>query len=531
MTDESPFPGGSPLVPDAAHTLAQAAAPRRIRWWLWPLTLVLLGGVVAMQRPAPMDAARAAALKSGTRVDPPGISQYVVIGKLLLGVKEMFPQDGSLGGPLDATVLTNATEMAEETEIAEDRFRVAILAGEVSGEQELRDRLKKLEESLAAESPLRADIETVLAAYDGRGADSDADRAARKAMEERHGWFARLALENAERAVATKAAGASPPGAGAPAAPIASGPARQEGVNQGLKLIALFFVVGMGMGMALLAGLIVGIVGLVLLTQGRLLPRGREALEPGADGTPGPNPGLWLETLAVFLAGFMLLKVCAAVAADIGGKQAAWPVWVVLLGQWLLAPLVLWPRLRGLSREEFRRQFGLHTGRGLFREIGAGLLGYLATVPVYMGMAVVVVIWTLIQQAISGHKAAPIPENRVLELAGGGPAELVAIALLVSVWAPLVEETLFRGVVYRFFRGTGAVRVGRVLLAALGSAVVFAVMHGYVVQGLLMVGTLGMCFALMREWRGSLVPSMTAHCVHNTWVLIVMIVVASMAKG
>jgi membrane protease YdiL (CAAX protease family) len=40
-----------------------------------------------------------------------------------------------------------------------------------------------------------------------------------------------------------------------------------------------------------------------------------------------------------------------------------------------------------------------------------------------------------------------------------------------------------------------------------------------------------MCFALMREWRGSLVPSMTAHCVHNTWVLIVMIVVASMAKG
>ena len=162
----------------------------------------------------------------------------------------------------------------------------------------------------------------------------------------------------------------------------------------------------------------------------------------------------------------------------------------------------------------------------MLREVIAGALGYFAGLPIYFGMALIVVIITLILNAITGDDTKP-QGNKILDLVeGGGLWELILIYLLATVWAPVVEESIFRGCLFRHLRR----RVGLVL-AALGSAIVFAALHGYVLQGLLMVGTLGFWFALIREWRGNIIATATAHAIHNGVIMAVLIIVLSLASA
>jgi membrane protease YdiL (CAAX protease family) len=58
-----------------------------------------------------------------------------------------------------------------------------------------------------------------------------------------------------------------------------------------------------------------------------------------------------------------------------------------------------------------------------------------------------------------------------------------------------------------------------VVVAAVFTALCFGVMHAYPILMMGPVIALGFGFALLREWRGSLIASMTAHCVHNAVVL------------
>jgi membrane protease YdiL (CAAX protease family) len=39
---------------------------------------------------------------------------------------------------------------------------------------------------------------------------------------------------------------------------------------------------------------------------------------------------------------------------------------------------------------------------------------------------------------------------------------------------------------------------------------------------------LGFGFALVREWRGSLIPSMTAHCIHNAVTITAVLLVSQL---
>ena len=91
------------------------------------------------------------------------------------------------------------------------------------------------------------------------------------------------------------------------------------------------------------------------------------------------------------------------------------------------------------------------------------------------------------------------------------------LLFLASVVAPIVEETMFRGVLYRQLRQASA-RFGyapSVLVSILIVSFIFAAIHP---QGWLAIPPLmsvAIAFNFVREWRGSLVPSMVAHGVHN----------------
>jgi len=82
------------------------------------------------------------------------------------------------------------------------------------------------------------------------------------------------------------------------------------------------------------------------------------------------------------------------------------------------------------------------------------------------------------------------------------------------------NEAVFRGALYRHLRSRWAWP-----LAAAVTALAFGFMHGYPVLLLGPVISLGFGFALLREWRGSIISSMTAHCIHNAGVLMILLTV------
>jgi hypothetical protein len=100
-------------------------------------------------------------------------------------------------------------------------------------------------------------------------------------------------------------------------------------------------------------------------------------------------------------------------------------------------------------------------------------------------------------------------------LAWGSPGA-VAVTLLGSiVFAPIFEELVFRGLLY----GTLRARLGWPL-AAVGSALVFALAHGYGVAGFLSVFLSGVLWAWVYERTGSLLAPILAHVVNNAAVAV-----------
>jgi membrane protease YdiL (CAAX protease family) len=91
------------------------------------------------------------------------------------------------------------------------------------------------------------------------------------------------------------------------------------------------------------------------------------------------------------------------------------------------------------------------------------------------------------------------------------------IFFLASFVAPLVEETMFRGVLYRHLRGVTR-QAGTILSMIISGSIasfIFAAIHpqGWIAIPVLM--SLAYGFTILREWRGTLIPGMVAHGLNN----------------
>lgn len=483
-------------------------------WWLWVLLLVLVAAVVVRQQwPEPVEPDLAERSAAGTLKYPAMSIEYTLPAKMYFGLKDLSPDPNlprMLQESVDATAgfadlwpqkpaLFPAVQPTPGAPppAAHGRLYAAILAADTLDRSEAEKRLDLLQPQLAPESPLLADVALLRRIY-AADAPPAADIAAamepaeRDAFEKRHGLFARLALSFGDDAAA----------------------ARQEAASSGLGLLATITVFGGGACLAILAGFAMLIYFAVLLLQGRLrrrfVPPGRSIGESQDDG--GPGQGVWLETVALFVGGFLVMGI----AGDLlGAAGVSWAGFLTLGLQWLLLLTIFWPIVRGMSWERWRGEIGWHRGRGVAREVGAGLMVYLAALPIYFFTAFVLVIAMLIWSAAFGTEPArPLEDNKVIDLASSGnPLVLLLVFALASIWAPIVEESIFRGAFYR------RLRLGLPFVAAaLITATVFSVMHGYAVVQLVLVGVLGLMFAIIREWRGSIIGAAAVHCVHNTIV-------------
>jgi membrane protease YdiL (CAAX protease family) len=90
--------------------------------------------------------------------------------------------------------------------------------------------------------------------------------------------------------------------------------------------------------------------------------------------------------------------------------------------------------------------------------------------------------------------------------------EQFALAITLVIVVAVSEEFIFRGYLIRRFSST----TRSVALAVIISSVIFAFGHGYQgTAGVIAVGFIGLAFALIYVWRGSLVAPVVMHFLQN----------------
>lgn len=222
--------------------------------------------------------------------------------------------------------------------------------------------------------------------------------------------------------------------------------------------------------------------------------------------------GVLLECFALYLG---IMTVSALAAAFFGSA-----IGVAGYGLAVVIPL-LWPRLRGISWREFRLAVGLHRGRGFWREVGAGCVGYLGVLAIAsIGIALTLLLSLVVDLFHGGlggaegttHQAPSGPEVHPVVgwIYEGDLWVRLACFALAAGFAPVFEELFFRGALHRYFRGRF-----RFLSSALLTGVIFAALHPQGFFAIPALAGIGMGFSLLREWRDSLIAPMTAHAINN----------------
>jgi membrane protease YdiL (CAAX protease family) len=378
---------------------------------------------------------------------------------------------GIFGGPanIDAELLRQLDSQAQSPV---DRFRVAIVAGELLGPNEAASRMKAL---VAQDAALKSDVQAADAFYAGQSVSDETWTA----FHQKYDWFADLL------------ASAGKP-AGAPERDLALGPAIRT-----LIVLIGFFVVA---GLLALAGLIFFIVGLVLLARRRIKTAFAPADSPGS--LPPADRRTYLYGFASYLLFMISISLALSALRTLGiqidlGMVLSLLVIGTAFAVGLVAPLIL-----GQTWSQWRLAFGLHARRGIWREIGCGLLGYLAGVPLLIiGMIVVAVL-----SQLSGIQGS----HPIIEELRGSPGQLALTFILACIFAPITEELMFRGALFAHLRE----RFGWWISAPI-VAVIFAIIHPQSWIALPALATLALVFAAIREWRGSIVGCMAAHALHN----------------
>ena len=280
-----------------------------------------------------------------------------------------------------------------------------------------------------------------------------------------------------------------------------------------------------------LAG-VLGLIGLIFFTIRACSGSMKTGMTP-----PSSHHGVYAEVFALWLFVLVALLPAAAVLGQIVAKDNPTISMMFSLVAFFLSLSVLgWAKFRGISFHQIRLDIGWHTGSGLFKEIACGFLGYAMMLPL-LGVGIIcTLVLVIIQQLFvggvdsnpfmgTGGGAHPI----IIEIANGGWQVRVLIISLAAIAAPIVEETIFRGVLYRQLRTSS--KAFNHAISILGSVLIvsflFAAIHpqGWIAIPALMGIAIGM--NLMREWRGTVIPSMVVHGVSNGLVTSMMLIFLS----
>ena len=242
------------------------------------------------------------------------------------------------------------------------------------------------------------------------------------------------------------------------------------------------------------------------------------------------SSSIYMETFALWFLLFIGLQVVPMFILQsfglVSGLSPEVGQLMGLAGFFLSLLALVWPVLRGYAFSKVCSDIGLVPGRFVV-EILAGIVTYAAAIPLLLVGAICFAVLSVLYSLVFG--APPEPSHPIQDSFGTGATGIVLIYLLACVAAPIVEETMFRGVLYRYLRDLSRTWFWfwSFLASALISSFVFAVIHP---QGILFVpvlGALAVAFCIGREWRGSLIAPMVAHGLSNAVIVTLNVLINS----
>jgi membrane protease YdiL (CAAX protease family) len=454
MTDNFP---PAPVLNHAEPIPGEGPAPSGlVIVFCWAIILAIVGLEVASNIDRSKSAANA----------PADNFTMAAIGKYIVGARHALDSSADKSGQGDATALLVA-DMEAVAKSPADQLRLAIISKEVESAAMADKRLESLNKSKDLTPAVKGDLDILNTIYrSGPAAISDSQR---KLLIDDEGWFAQVALSF-----------------GLPD----STPIRSEMLAQAKRACIFYTGAGFAGGFALFIGAGLIILAIVLAATGRLPLWFRR---PKFDS-------VFLEAFALYLAGFVVLSL--VLHAIIHSPGLGWSLVLTIM----LPIALLWPVVRGKPWAQTRIEFGWHCGKGIFREIGCGLIGYLAALPL---LAVMLLI-TLQLIRLSGTN----PSHPVVSYLNGGPSEIVLIYFIACVWAPVFEESMFRGALFNHLRARHGWWISAGVVGLL-----FASVHPQGWTTIPVLGGIGMVLCALREWRGSLIASMSAHALSNGMVI------------
>tara|TARA_B110000037_G_scaffold214519_1_gene270540 strand:- start:383 stop:1153 length:771 start_codon:yes stop_codon:yes gene_type:complete len=139
-------------------------------------------------------------------------------------------------------------------------------------------------------------------------------------------------------------------------------------------------------------------------------------------------------------------------------------------------------------------------------------VGLASLVVCYCVLIAFVPLWKLLLQGLNIPFEIQEPVQMLLD--GGSPLEMALMYILIVVGAPLGEELLFRGGIFRFLNSRISMPY-----AAIASSILFGLVHFNVYSfGPLVILGLAMCFVYYKT--GSLFANITLHAAFNLMNLI-----------
>jgi membrane protease YdiL (CAAX protease family) len=293
---------------------------------------------------------------------------------------------------------------------------------------------------------------------------------------------------------------------------------------------ALYFTAGtLGVMMVMALTLFAGFIGLLVILASVL---SRKLVWRFAAGSGRAH--IYVETFALWFVAFLGLQLGVSILAP------ADLTFVSLGGAFVLSlGALVWPVLRGVSWQQVRQDIGWTRGAGVIQECFWGGVAYVCLTPV---IALAFVFVAILSEVLGMAAIAPWAQLNgpnapvhpiVFELANNNPLVVWPTLFLAIIAAPVIEETMFRGVLYRHLRdSTIWLRTFLSVVVSAGiSSFIFAAIHP---QGLLFIpvlGTLAFGIALVREWRGSIVAPMTMHAINNSMATVILLLILGNASS
>lgn len=230
-------------------------------------------------------------------------------------------------------------------------------------------------------------------------------------------------------------------------------------------------------------------------------PTEEEGLEERVTGAPWRAPDIVLALVTGLLGSMMVLFVLFVLVAALPLEiELSTSEQLAVFGSIIYASILVSAWYFALKRN------GASFSDAGFNPVGAGpvLLMFLVVVPMMILSGIAV----QLSRFLFGD--VPTTQEQVL----GSEATLTSsdylLLLLVGVVvAPIVEEFLFRGLIYRYLRGRKSVAYAVVL-----SAIIFAVAH-FIPTLVPALFVLGITLALVAQRYDSIYPAMMLHALNN----------------